>query len=162
MRTTKFSKSCFYNALISLCKSCEYKDIQITQLCKKAGFNRSTFYRAYETKDDILIEKASELMNRYYEQCKNRGYTDYENIVSLFSFYRINGEVFSLMHKAHLDDELRKLSILNFPADTKHKDDEYKKVFIASGYLAVVLRWLENGMKESDEEMARCIWKLHN
>lgn len=161
MRTTEFSKSCFYNALISLCKLCEYKDIQITQLCKKAGFNRSTFYRIYETKDDILKEKAGELMNAYYEQCKNRGYTDYENIVSLFSFYRINGEVFTLMHQAHLDDELRRLSVLHFPADTKHKDDEYKKVFIASGYLAVVLRWLENGMIESDEEMAKCIWNLH-
>ncbi|UKI50017.1 MAG: hypothetical protein L6U99_00720 [Clostridium sp.] len=55
MKSKEFSKDCFYNALISLLDEEEFADIQISEICHKAGFNRSTFFIV------IISQK-----NRYY------------------------------------------------------------------------------------------------
>ena len=39
--------------------------------------------------------------------------------------------------------------------------NEYEKIFITSGFLAVILQWLNTGMKESDEYMAEHIYKIY-
>lgn len=44
------------DALVELCEEKQYYDITVGELCSKAGFYRSTFYRYYETKDQLLRE----------------------------------------------------------------------------------------------------------
>lgn len=160
MRTKQFSKACFYNALEELCGEYPYEEVQISQICQKAGFNRSTFYRSYRTKEDILKEKMREMIVQYNGLRKAKNTDDFQSIVLLFSFYRENRTAIKLMHRAHLDDMLRELGLQNFPAETEHSADEYVKIFITSGFLAVILRWLNTGMKESDEYMAEHIYKV--
>ncbi len=43
-------------ALISLCEEKAYYDITILEICQRAELYRSTFYRYYDTKDDMLRE----------------------------------------------------------------------------------------------------------
>lgn len=43
-------------ALIDLCYEKNYIDITIEDICKKVDTYRSTFYRYYDTKDDMLRE----------------------------------------------------------------------------------------------------------
>lgn len=161
MRTKQFSKACFYNALEELCREYPYEEVQISQVCQKAGFNRSTFYRNYRTKEDILKEKMRELIVQYNGLRKTKNTDDFQSIVLLFSFYRENRTAINLIHRAHLDDMLRKLGEQNFPAESEHSANEYEKIFITSGFLAVILRWLNTGMKETDEYMAEHIYKIY-
>lgn len=160
MRNKQFSKACFYNALEGLCNEYPYEEVQISQICQKAGFNRSTFYRTYQTKEDILKEKIGELIHEYTQYCKDKELDSYQSVVYMFSFYRKNSQAFRLMYAAHLDNLMRQVSLEKFPMDTHHGDDEYKKIFILSGYLAVLEHWLKTGMKESDEDMAKHIYAL--
>lgn len=44
------------NALISLCEEKAFYDITILEICQRAGVYRSTFYRYYDTKDEVLRE----------------------------------------------------------------------------------------------------------
>ena len=44
------------NALIELCDEKGYYDITIWEICERAGLYRSTFYRYYDTKDEVLRE----------------------------------------------------------------------------------------------------------
>ena len=44
------------NALIELCDEKPYYDITIWDICNRSGTYRSTFYRYYETKDQMLRE----------------------------------------------------------------------------------------------------------
>lgn len=161
MRTKQFSKACFYNALEKLCAKSPYEEVQISQICQKAGFNRSTFYRSYRTKEDILKEKMQELIVQYNGLRKTKNADDFQSIVLLFSFYRENRTAINLIHRAHLDDMLRELGMQNFPAESEHSANEYEKIFITSGFLAVILQWLNTGMKESDEDMAEHIYKIY-
>ena len=160
MRTKQFSKVCFYNALEELCRECPYEEVQISQICQKAGFNRSTFYRSYRMKEDILKEKMRELIVQYNGLRKTKNADDFQSIVLLFSFYRESSMAINLIHQARLDDMLRKLGMQNFPAESEHSANDYEKIFITSGFLAVILRWLSTGMKESAEYMAEHIDKV--
>lgn len=44
------------NALIELCDEKSYYDITIWDICNKAHAYRSTYYRYFDTKDDVLRE----------------------------------------------------------------------------------------------------------
>lgn len=49
-------------ALIQLINEKDYDYITITEICKRAGVNRSTFYLHYETVDDLLKEAIKKMM----------------------------------------------------------------------------------------------------
>ncbi len=66
MSTKNFSQECFYDALISLSNSCDINEINIKQICKKAGYNRSTFYRHFSSKEDIVIQKVNNLIINWH------------------------------------------------------------------------------------------------
>lgn len=162
MKTNETSKKALLNALLNLCKAFNYDEISISQICKESNLNRSTFYRIFKSKDDILKEQLGKFMEEYYSYCVAHKFTDHQNNVYLFSFYRQHGELFMLMYKARLFNELRDICLANFPKNTRHKDDIYEKIYITNGYLGVLLHWLETGMKESDESMAECVSRLRH
>lgn len=49
-------------ALIQLINEKDYDYITITEICKRAGVNRSTFYLHYETVDAFLKEAIKKMM----------------------------------------------------------------------------------------------------
>jgi len=52
------------NALIALCDEKSYYDITIWDICNKAGAYRSTFYRYFDTKDEMLREIEREYLEK--------------------------------------------------------------------------------------------------
>lgn len=46
-----------FQALMLLLEKETFEKITITKICTKAGINRSTFYRNYENKEDIVIQQ---------------------------------------------------------------------------------------------------------
>lgn len=54
-------------ALVELCEEKSYYDITVWDICNKAQMYRSTFYRYYETKDDLLRE----IEHDYVEETQN-------------------------------------------------------------------------------------------
>lgn len=65
---------CMNEALISLLEVKDLEYITVTEICKKAGVNRSTFYLHYETISDLLNEAMDNVTRRfisYFEQDAN-------------------------------------------------------------------------------------------
>ena len=54
METKEFTKNCIMDALIQLMHTKDYNDITITDITKRAGVSRMSYYRNYKSKDDIL------------------------------------------------------------------------------------------------------------
>lgn len=52
--TTEMIKSYIADALLILMTKKDYKDITIGEIVDKAGVNRSTYYRHFEKKDDVI------------------------------------------------------------------------------------------------------------
>ena len=128
MSTKNFSQECFYDALISLSNSCDINEINIKQICKKAGYNRSTFYRHFSSKEDIVIQKVNNLIINWHSSLNLELGYEFENFVKLFEYFRVNSEAFVLMHKMNLDEELLRLS--HQYLYTNFEVDEYDTTFI--------------------------------
>ncbi len=52
----KATKEKMRNALIDLCSEGNYYDVTVGKICDRAGVYRSTFYRYYDSKDELLRE----------------------------------------------------------------------------------------------------------
>lgn len=157
MSTNNFSKECFYDALLSLCEDCDFNDINVKQICKKAGYNRSTFYRHFTSKEDIVIQKVKDLIANWQSSLNfELGYV-FENFENLFEYFRQNHDLFVIIHKMNLDMEILRLSCEYLYQN--YEVEEYDKVFVNNGILAVVFTWIDGGMKESNEYMAKLLSK---
>jgi len=53
--TSEMMKGYMADALLILMGSKDYADISIGEITEKAGVNRSTFYRNYNSKDAIIV-----------------------------------------------------------------------------------------------------------
>ena len=107
MRTNAFSKKCFFKALLQLYHQKPYSEIQISEICREAGYNRSTFYRIYPSKEALLLDGfKEEYMMGYYRTIPPTAvetkavYT--RNVELLFAFIRKNPDFFLMMRDAHL------------------------------------------------------------
>ncbi len=91
------SQKLITDALIALIHEKGYRHITITELCERAGVARRTFYRNFDTVEDVLrylggttIEAFSREMARHAEE------SYYEILVAFFSFWQEYEAVFAL------------------------------------------------------------------
>ena len=61
-KTALASQSAIADALLKLMKEKPYSRISVSELCKRAGISRQTFYSLFESKDDVI---AFELERKY-------------------------------------------------------------------------------------------------
>ncbi len=165
MRTKDFSNTCFFNALVELEKNKNFNDIQIGELCKKAGYNRSTFYRSYTSKVDILIIEFKKGLIKYQQLVDNsQDYTFLNKTKLLFDLLRESSDLMLLTHKAGLDDEIYNLFYGIYPVRKKDEDTlgKYYKPFRTAGVFKVIINWLTSGMKESSIQMAKTLATIMN
>ena len=59
------SQNWIANALLKLMESHPYKDITVTQICEEANLVRKTFYRNFDSKEDILHFILDNLFNDF-------------------------------------------------------------------------------------------------
>ena len=56
------SKRMLRESLLRLLRTKELSEINITELCREAEINRATFYKYYNTPQDVLSDIAMELI----------------------------------------------------------------------------------------------------
>lgn len=151
--SAEFIKTCYSLALIDLMKQKNYYDISISEICSKAGFGRTSYYRYFTNNKDDLILFISELR---WEQCKEKNQekikTD-EGDVLLSHVYAYR-DFFILLSSQKLDALLFKIFYQIFG----RKDDEneilsYGKAFFAGGYFGVIYEWIVHGCIDTPEHI---------
>ena len=64
------TKRMLKEGLLRLLETKELKKIKINELCEEAGINRATFYRHYETPEDVLWELEREISLKIFPKVK--------------------------------------------------------------------------------------------
>ena len=159
----RLTRECLYEALISLWDYEPYDKISITDLTRKAGVSRMAFYRNYESKDQIVIDRLRELNDEYLASLERDGDMRIDEFVSRFYCYMANNARF--MKKAldagfswvlvSLIDEYMQSDGGLKPSDVDVAgfQNENLRRFIAGGYLNMVKEWLDAGMRETPRQM---------
>ena len=62
----KYTREWTYEALQRIHTNKKYSDINISEIIKKAGISRATFYRNFTSKEDVIKIKIESLFNDFY------------------------------------------------------------------------------------------------
>lgn len=160
----QFSKECIASALIELMKTKEYSSITITEIAKKSGMSRMTYYRNYTSKDDILIQYLDSVGEKITEivAASNNPYDTETYLTILFSSLGVESDIGYAVFKAHLGDLLletiNKNMMIAFPPSMLNDTDKvYKRSYFGGACYNVFIEWIKRGKKESPEHMARLL-----
>ena len=155
-------------AFIELLQTKEINEINITDLVKKAGINRSTFYvnylDIYDLADKIKEEMYNDLLELYKEEAiKQKHSYDY---LKLFTHIKENQIYYKTMFKLNFDfmnyydNHLEETDMIKYYGSTKNMD--YHIEFFKAGMSAIIKKWLLNNCIESPEEMIEIINSEYN
>ncbi len=148
------------NALISLMEENDYDSISITDITNKANLSRVTYYRHFNTKEDILIKFFEITKDKFIEQVKanNLARTPESNeivILSLFLFFKANMNTNKCLRKAHLDMKLLDFLSNEFLKTLPVQLDKYVAYFLAGALFNIMINWLDNDCKDPIEEVSK-------
>lgn len=157
-------KECLFTALILLMDQKDFKDIKISEIAQKAGVSRMTYYRTYDSKEDILIQyfedRAKEMLK---EMEKHPNITPEQFFTLFFTHFKQHAHLMHYMFKADLLKEINTRLVefvtglydkSTYPASSpSHKTYEIR--FLAGGLFMMLLHWIERGTPETPEEMAQ-------
>ncbi|WP_234122586.1 TetR/AcrR family transcriptional regulator [Clostridium hydrogenum] len=168
---TRVTKLLIRKAFINILEQKPIQSISIKELCCEAQINRGTFYNHYTDIYDLLkqiedelqldFEKALEPLNHIEDEL-----TSTVVIAKIFKYIKENIDLYVLTLGEH-GDKLFTLKLMNmgkerfidrysnnFKSVSKERM-EYFCVFISSGCLGILQKWVKDGMVTSVEEVAK-------
>ena len=161
-RTTQ-SKTAIQRAYLNLVISrSDINTITVSDICKKAKINRTTFYAHYFDINDLIdsIQEwmINEFLNVFKEEVSNKKHSfDFEklfrNIKDNQIFYKIYFKLGFDFKKTFTENGANTSLDIGrlFYKDTKHID--YHIEFFSAGITAIIKKWLDSGCKESPHTM---------
>ncbi|MBQ2765225.1 MAG: TetR/AcrR family transcriptional regulator [Firmicutes bacterium] len=156
----KESQKKIERAFIELLQTHEIKEITVSDLIKKAGLNRSTFYANYIDIFD-LADKTREILEQEFTNL----FADYDyfnensGAEKMFAHVKDNQLFYKTYFKLCYDDK-HLVSIYDPKrAEKEHIEShlKYHIEFFRNGLNAIIKLWLSNGCQESPKEMAEIL-----
>ena len=152
-------------ALIDLLSEEDLDSISVTALCKRAGVGRQTFYRHFSSLSDVLIKE----LNRNFAVFMSKVRQAYRDnpapgLIELMAFeYWYKNELILVLVKHPACRELLADGIAATRAlverrfDLFDQEEPYLLKYRIGGLMSVFFSWVENGMVESPEHMAKIL-----
>ncbi|MCM1181808.1 MAG: TetR/AcrR family transcriptional regulator [Roseburia sp.] len=131
-------------------------EISISELCSQAGVGRASFYRNFESKEDILKAHINAIFHEWIDEyAKNSGAALIEQIRSIFAHLEKHMDFYGLLNERGFIYLLKDVLIGVFgPKPEQSKAEAYAAAFVAYSLYGWIEVWFQRGMQESAEEMA--------
>ena len=142
--------------LIDLLKKKSLSEISISELTDKAGIGRVSFYRNYQSKEDILKEESNRLIKEWGKLYESNPESAPETLFpSLFDFYRDHREFYTTLYNAGMSSIMMETIVGTIQITPEMNNLEaYIKSFWAYGIYGWLLEWIKRGMPESGKELS--------
>lgn len=168
------TKRLLKEGLFRLLKTKELNKINISELCKEAGINRATFYKHYNSPQDVLKDVENDMINDLKNLSDNPATIpaaiDY--LESMCVYLKERSDLVKLLIQYNLDTDLEKtfhklnrasLELCgNITPDEKLDADSVKLIstFLCSGCYILLLQWLVDDIQKTPREIAELIFQL--
>ncbi len=155
LEKNKYVKEQLTNALIELLKEKKLTDISVSELTKRAGVGRVSFYRNYSDMNDILIEHSNMLMKRWSEDFEaDKNASIFTVFGSLFKHYKDQRDFYEIMYQNGITDPILDAvkNKIEYSDDLDNKT-AYSKAFFAYGMYGWILEWMKRGMAEDSDDI---------
>lgn len=143
-------------SVLKLLREKPLQDISISEICDDAAIGRTSYYRNYESKEDIIKKYIRSLIEEWHQAYRSaEGGSNARLFGSFFQHLKDHKDFFLLLKDRGLMHLFLEVYLeLN---GAKPEDDNmgaYTKAFIAYGTYGWIEEWIARGMQESAETMA--------
>ncbi len=162
----KLSSEKIETAFLTLILNNRYEDITISQVCKQAEVNRSTFYCHYDDINDLIIKIEGKFAKGMASIFNYGERQTHDAFVEMFTFVRDNKyfyKAFLNIPYATLAETNTKIEVLKHIGDSSRIDKSnkmgifYRASFFGAGIKEMCRLWLKFDCKETPEEMAKLL-----
>ncbi|GEO69213.1 TetR/AcrR family transcriptional regulator [Levilactobacillus acidifarinae] len=155
----------FAQALRQLLQTTDYSKITVSALATRSGLSRRTFYRHFESIDDLLRLIVDHQITECLSQIKTVQPKKFRDVIRLFFSYYTRHKSFLL---ALQKNDLMPLMLTELTRKTSQSQlatmfptkEPFIYAFAAGGVWNLLNLWLTTGATTSPEEMARLSEKI--
>lgn len=161
-------------SFISLLTSKSITEIDVSELCEKAGINRTTFYKHYAS----LYHLLDELIVQFFKRIEtiflslSNGENTTSKVAYLLKYLKQNREfVKIIMNNNSFSSISERLIQLNFICNLINSNIQYQKNayvsedyyvdFIISGWIAAIRRWVNENCDLDENTLARLLTSIY-
>lgn len=169
------TKRMLKEGLLRLLKTKELKKIKISELCAESGVNRATFYRHYETPQDVLLELERDMVRQIFP-APSRPQTLQEaqlHLESLCAYLHDNAEIMKILFRCNAEvDMVERLNefYIQFSELRKQEpqfaaiDEESGKLIatlLAGGSYCLLRQWIMEDIPKSPKQIAAIMCNVY-
>lgn len=155
--TSEMMKQYMAEGLLMLMAQKPYDEITIGEITAKAGVNRSTYYRNFSSKDEVVKFYFSQIIYHHIEHIPTHPVSLEEYLLGMFTHYYQYKTALLLIHNAKLTHLI--LDVLNETFSELHTDEStenrYAVFYHTGGIYNNFVLWFSNDMRETPAEMAK-------
>lgn len=145
-------------ALIQLLKKKKISEISISEIVEHAGVSRSSYYRNFTSKEQVLSEYIQKCYRDYFnhEQITHKNSEINQFLYLRFRFVKQYREYFTVLRKhnllAYIFEDLDP-ELARYLSGMQIDHSPYYMAIFASCSAGIIRQWIDNEFKESEEEM---------
>ena len=159
------TKAKLIEALSALTQERSVEEISVSELCKKAGVNRTTFYKYYGSQHDLMADIQADFLAELENSLRE---TEHPlSLLMILTYIGTHRETCIVLMNNALNDgfleRILSLSLLTqklenqISPDYTDADREYVKDFVIFGAYAVIRKWLLSEQPEPPEQITDLI-----
>lgn len=156
------------DALFSLMERKPFSQITVTDLITEAHVSRASYYRNFQSKEDIIIayldRARAEVGKAIHASDEWKSSFTMQNLITSLNYYLQERDRFLALYRNGFGTMM--IDQTNFFGEyimgdmPAHSADRYKIYYFAGGALNMAMQWLEDEHRESPEEMAEIFFQL--
>lgn len=157
------SSGMIYDALVELMKEKEYSKIRINELCERARLGRVTFYRHYDTIDDVLRKKFDDVLEEfraYYKEYQQECAAQFTLFQPLLRFFYVHPTIVHLIFQSkqlYIMKESMHEFFKAFDEAFHCTNADYLVTIRVSILIGILEKWSADGMNIPPDELVRMI-----
>lgn len=156
------TKESVADSLLKLMKKKKFETITIKELTNLAGVYRSTYYRNFNSKEDVIKYKLSDIMDEYLDRYNSQEETSKEK------YFLVMFETFEkyedFLKTIYMRGQLYLLQqVLQDYFKSRVPDnilERYEMYYHIGGIYNFIICWIDNDMRESPEELMKISMKI--
>lgn len=164
-----FLKECMFIAFMELLSEKSLDVITVTEITSRAGVSRMTFYRNYNSKEEIVRDFFAEKKEEFHAgailSSINNGHITYQNVEYCFTYLLSYGNEIKLLLRANMGnivlDTITNYLLEFFLTNTFDTQRKYLLHSYAGSIYNTFVVWLLNGVKEPPEQIAHLIYDIY-
>lgn len=143
------------SSMLALLAEKPIAEISVSELCSMAGVGRTSFYRNYGEKEDIIKAYIQHLFQDWVDTCKKAPDLSVRDAVWIvFSHFEKNRDFYSLLNERGLVYLLKDiiLDLCGFNPD-QEMPAAYSSAYLAFFLYGWIEVWFRRGMRDTAEEL---------